>query len=274
MTNTIPYGIIYKISSPDDTLHYYGLTTTSLENRFKNHLESYYLYKKDHTSNYCSSFIIFDKYPIDLIQYTIIESHQNITKQKLNKRERYFIENNSCVNIFYKQPLSTTSFYDIHNNIKPDISENNTITVHNYDSHILPLLNLFGYQLISQTQYTFKHADVSPVILFNIQKKIKPIIQNYIDLSIIPIIPKKFNLIQNIQNILQIYHLQLLFKSLYIKSTKSKKYCLTYKLLIENITSHIQPQQHPIHQTHEPNLQDHTFQILNIRYNTPTISLS
>jgi hypothetical protein len=51
---------IYKITSPDDKMNYYGLTTTSIETRFKYHIENYNNYiNNPEKHKYCSSFQIF-----------------------------------------------------------------------------------------------------------------------------------------------------------------------------------------------------------------------
>ncbi len=225
-------GIIYRISSHDNALHYYGLTTLSLENRFIYHLKKYNTYKLDYEStSYCSSFIIFEKYPIDLIQYTTIEYYPNITKKELLLREKYYIQNYDCVNILSKHQISHTNFYDINYNIVTHISHHNIITIHNYDTNIIPLLNLFGYYYT--TNNTFKH-NTDIVIIAHIHTKIKPIIHTYLRLNLIPIIHKKNALLHNIHNILQLYNLQLLIKphNLYIPHTNRPIF--TYKLLINN----------------------------------------
>ncbi len=111
------------------------------------------------------------------------------------------------------------------------ISHHNIITIHNYDTNIIPLLNLFGYYYT--TNNTFKH-NTDIVIIAHIHTKIKPIIHTYLRLNLIPIIHKKNALLHNIHNILQLYNLQLLIKphNLYIPHTNRPIF--TYKLLINN----------------------------------------
>ena len=49
---TMTTGIIYKISSTDNKLNYYGLTTQPLQDRFKLHIQSYNRYKNNRHKSY------------------------------------------------------------------------------------------------------------------------------------------------------------------------------------------------------------------------------
>ena len=92
-------GFIYKISSPDNKLSYYGLTTNNIFCRLNSHINQYRCYKNGSTTNSCASYIIFDAYGIDEIKIELIEKHTNITINFLLERERYYITNFDCVNI-------------------------------------------------------------------------------------------------------------------------------------------------------------------------------
>ena len=61
-------GFVYKISSPDNKLNYYGLTTNNIFCRLSSHITQYRYYKKGVTNNKCASYIIFDAYGIDEIK--------------------------------------------------------------------------------------------------------------------------------------------------------------------------------------------------------------
>ena len=88
-------GKIYKLVS--DGLIYYGSTIQSLQERLKNHKKK---------SNRCSSKQIIEK---ENYQIILIELFPCNTKQELFNRERWYIENNECVNKAI--PLQTRKEY-------------------------------------------------------------------------------------------------------------------------------------------------------------------
>ena len=88
-------GKIYKISSPSNNLVYYGSTAQQyISTRLAAHLRSYkcYLNGKD---NYVSSFKVIEceDYKIELVEECPCNNNQ-----QLKARERFYIENNECVN--------------------------------------------------------------------------------------------------------------------------------------------------------------------------------
>lgn len=77
-------------------LTYYGSTTDDLCRRKANHLHHYKLWLKSGLG-YCSSFEVLRHQPT----FTIIEVCENY-----KERERWYIENNECINI-QKRPIIT-----------------------------------------------------------------------------------------------------------------------------------------------------------------------
>jgi len=86
-------GKIYKLTTihnPD--LVYYGSTTNSLYKRKGSHKSSFKCKNK-----VCSSIKLFEL-GIDDVEITLVESVICNNKEELHKRERFYIENNNCVN--------------------------------------------------------------------------------------------------------------------------------------------------------------------------------
>ena len=96
--NKYEKGKIYKIVNDDipDKV-YYGSTIGKLNIRFSNHNNSY---------NTCSSKILFEK---GQPRIELVEEYPCSSKRELLVRERFYIENNECVNI--KIPSRTHGEY-------------------------------------------------------------------------------------------------------------------------------------------------------------------
>ena len=94
MVNRYENGKIYKITCDDNDLIYYGSTCMPLSKRLCQHKRNYKSFLK---GNYCNltSFQIV-KYTTCKIE--LVEDFKCNTKLELETRERYFIENNECVN--------------------------------------------------------------------------------------------------------------------------------------------------------------------------------
>ena len=150
---TMTTGIIYKISSTDNKLNYYGLTTQPLQDRFKLHIQSYNRYKNNITTNYCTSYIIFNKYPLQQIQIQTVESYDNISLLDLRYREKYYIQNYDCVNYTgKKKPSDYTNFYDIHNKTYTHIQP--SYTLHHFDNKLIQILQIIGYYITHNNDQT------------------------------------------------------------------------------------------------------------------------
>jgi len=88
-------GKIYKLSSPSNNLAYYGSTAQKhISTRIGGHIKDYkcYLNNKAH---YVTSFEILE---CDDYKYELIEEYPCNNKPQLKKRERWYIQNNECVN--------------------------------------------------------------------------------------------------------------------------------------------------------------------------------
>jgi len=84
-------GKIYKIEpiiEHEEGYIYYGATVQSLSERMRKH----------NVSQLCSCNIIFKKYGFDNCKISLIELCNFKTKEELNIRETYYIQNNKCVN--------------------------------------------------------------------------------------------------------------------------------------------------------------------------------
>jgi hypothetical protein len=202
---------IYKIISPDDKMNYYGLTTTSIETRFKYHIENYNNYiNNPEKHNYCSSFQIFQNYPIQLIKVQEIEKYDHIPLCQLRDRENYYISNFDCVNIRGKQNNSTSNLDDYFTLqkkwIPSSIITKNNIPITNINQNIQHIIQLFGYTINNNSISQIKQ------IHFNqIKKQLYTFIQNnYTDFII------KTNNILDITNfILKEHSLQIIHKKIY-----------------------------------------------------------
>lgn len=92
---------IYKLICDNPELVYYGSTTQKyLASRLSGHHQGYKKKVKGH--NDCSSYKLFEAGNVKII---LVESFPCKTKEELLYRERYWIENNSCVNMC--KPITT-----------------------------------------------------------------------------------------------------------------------------------------------------------------------
>lgn len=88
-------GKIYKLYSPSKNLVYYGSTAEPyLSRRLNHHLVDYKSYKND-KFHYLTSFAVLEceDYKIELVEQI---NCNNV--EQLRERERFYIENNDCVN--------------------------------------------------------------------------------------------------------------------------------------------------------------------------------
>lgn len=85
---------IYKIVSNINDDVYYGSTVESLSNRLAKHRAAYkhYLAGK---SRYITSFKILETNDYDIV---LVEKVNCNSKEELHQKERFYIENNACVN--------------------------------------------------------------------------------------------------------------------------------------------------------------------------------
>lgn len=117
---------IYKIISQhegDNGLVYFGSTTQELSRRMDGHRGRYILYKNG-GSRLTSSCELFDKYGKENCIIVLVENCNFGSKEELLARERFYIENNNCVNkrlpILYDEERNITNkvynaeYYETH----------------------------------------------------------------------------------------------------------------------------------------------------------------
>jgi hypothetical protein len=102
-------GKIYKIVDNTNGNVYIGSTTKKLNERLNKHKSTYNVYLND-KYNWVTSFEIIknNDYRIELIKFVIFKD-----RIELHQRERYYIENNKCINKFI--PLRTDKEYRVDN---------------------------------------------------------------------------------------------------------------------------------------------------------------
>jgi len=88
-------GVIYRIYDNTNGNIYYGSTIQSLSNRMASHRSNYKKWIKGDKRTSCKSFEIIKNGDYD---YNIVEEIECENKYELHNRERYYIENNECVN--------------------------------------------------------------------------------------------------------------------------------------------------------------------------------
>lgn len=85
---------IYKIVNDDlPNMVYYGSTTRPLWKRFSEHKHD--AFRKNLKYRVCSSTKLFEK---GTPKIELVEEFKCNNKQELHKRERWYIENNQCIN--------------------------------------------------------------------------------------------------------------------------------------------------------------------------------
>ena len=99
-------GRIYKLYSDDCDLVYYGSTSGELCKRLYNH--------KNRSANSCTSKKMFEI--SSNVHIVLVESYPCDNKHELESRERWYIENNSCINRAI--PTRTKQEYRITNREK------------------------------------------------------------------------------------------------------------------------------------------------------------
>jgi hypothetical protein len=105
-------GIIYKITCNETGEVYFGSTTLSLNSRISMHKTNCKRWKEG-KYGFTTSFNIIDR---GNYSYRLIETVECEDKKQLEARERYYIENNECINKFI--PCRTQKEYDDANKDK------------------------------------------------------------------------------------------------------------------------------------------------------------
>ncbi len=100
-------GKIYKLVNTEGTLTYIGSTCQSLAQRKAKHHGSYKCWKNG-KGNYITSFKIFED-DEEGCKIILLEVFPCNTRNELEKRERYYIESNECINKY--RPTRTDKEY-------------------------------------------------------------------------------------------------------------------------------------------------------------------
>ena len=102
-TNKYSRGKIYKLVPKfwegDEFLTYYGSTCEIyLSRRLQKHILNYKVFLNGKSKSNLTSFRLFETYGIDNIEIILVEDFECESKNQLEARERYYIENNDCIN--------------------------------------------------------------------------------------------------------------------------------------------------------------------------------
>jgi hypothetical protein len=87
-------GIIYKLTCNETGEVYYGSTTLSLNKRMTDHKSKCKQWKEG-KFHYVTSFQIIDR---GNYSYSLIETVECEDRKQLEAKERFYIENNECIN--------------------------------------------------------------------------------------------------------------------------------------------------------------------------------
>ena len=88
-------GFIYKIYDNTNGNCYYGSTKSPLNKRLHSHKSAYKNFCNGGSCKYCYSYKIIENGDYDI---SLVEEVEYENKQELHARERFYIENNECVN--------------------------------------------------------------------------------------------------------------------------------------------------------------------------------
>jgi hypothetical protein len=112
---------IYKLTSSNSNEIYIGSTTLKLSNRKAHHIRAYRVYLLG-KRRYITSFKIIE-YGGD-IDICLLEEYSCNNKELLHQRERFYIENNCCVNKIIPT-RSVKEYYETHKEEKKEYSGKN-----------------------------------------------------------------------------------------------------------------------------------------------------
>ena len=88
-------GKIYMIESKEGDMRYYGSTVQTLKRRLTSHKSNKKRYENGKKTFYNTSHQILD---YDDYEISLVEDFQFNSRKELETRERWYIENNECVN--------------------------------------------------------------------------------------------------------------------------------------------------------------------------------
>ena len=126
-------GYIYEITSKIDNKRYFGSTFNEVEKRIKQHINSYSYYCKGKASFLTSFHIISD----NQFDFRMLEKLENTTPQMLHERERFYIENNECVNKAIPNRNSAEYYIDNSQKLKDNMNSHYKNDINNYRTNKL-----------------------------------------------------------------------------------------------------------------------------------------
>ena len=159
-------GKIYRIVCNTTGNVYFGSTSQDyLSQRLRKHVEEYNKYKEGKKNSGITSIQIIENGNYEIV---LVEKYPCSSKEELHARERYYIENNDCVNKVI--PTRTPKEYRQDN--KDIISERKK--VYYYENHEAILENKKGYKFNNRDAILEKNIIiVIKIKSMNITKTIK-----------------------------------------------------------------------------------------------------
>jgi hypothetical protein len=145
-------GIIYKIACNETGEVYYGSTQQSLNIRISKHKSKCKAWKETNGRDYISSFQIIDR---GNYSYSLIETVECEDKRQLEARERFYIENNECINKYI--PCRTNKEYREAN--KENLKEQHKAYYEANKEKIKECSKVFWEQNKDQLQLNRKNSD-------------------------------------------------------------------------------------------------------------------
>ena len=137
-------GYIYEISSRSDGKKYYGSTFNQVEKRIQQHKNALNSYLNGRGHFTTSFYIIKDnKYDV-----SVVERVDNTSPKHLHERERYYIENNECVNKLVPNRNKYEYYIDNSQKIKDKMNQHYQNDINNYRTN-----KLLRYQAKKERQY-------------------------------------------------------------------------------------------------------------------------
>ena len=125
-------GKIYKLVCNVSDKVYYGSTCSLLCQRKAHHNDDYRLFLIGQRNYYLSAFNVLENKDYDII---LVEKYPCDNKEELHKRERYYIDNNFCVNKYI--PTRTNNEYKKDNNSNHKYYESHKEKIIEKKEHII-----------------------------------------------------------------------------------------------------------------------------------------
>ena len=114
-------GFVYRIYDNTNGNVYYGSTIQTVSRRMTGHRKEYKRWLKGKVKKYTKSFDIIKNGDYD---YNIVEEVEIENKYELHNRERYYIENNECVNKYIPNRNKKQYYQDNKDLIKDKKKQN------------------------------------------------------------------------------------------------------------------------------------------------------